>query len=166
MKEGDVVVDLGAAPGGWLQVSKKVIGEEGFILGVDILPIPAIDGIVTIERDITSTATADEISKILPRRADLILTDCSPKVSGIWDVDHARQVHLVEASLRIAGRVLRIGGHLIAKAFQGRLFKELFSKVENMFRNVYIAKPEASRKRSAEVYIVAKDFQGKYVEGG
>lgn len=159
LKEGSVVVDLGAAPGGWLQVSKQAVGEEGFVLGVDIQPIPAINGIVTINRDITKAATAEEISKTLPRKADLVLSDCSPKVSGIWNVDHARQIYLVEASLRIACRILRMGGSLVCKVFQGRLFKELLSKVESMFRNVYVTKPEASRKRSAEMYIIARDFQ-------
>lgn len=155
---------MGAAPGGWLQVSKQVVGVRGFVLGVDVQPIAAINGIVTIEKDITKIETAEDVLKNLPKKADLVLSDCSPKVSGTWDVDHARQIYLVESSLRIASRVLRIGGSLIAKAFQGRLFNELLSKVRKMFRNVYIAKPQASRKRSAEIYIVAKNFQGTFTE--
>ncbi|MFX0067639.1 MAG: RlmE family RNA methyltransferase [Promethearchaeota archaeon] len=166
LKEGDVVVDLGAAPGGWLQVSKQTVGEGGFVLGVDIQPIAAINGIVTMKRDITKTTTAEEISRTLPRKADLVLSDCSPKVSGIWDVDHARQIYLAEASLKIACRILRIGGSLVAKIFQGRLLKELLSRIKEMFRNVHVTKPEASRKRSAEIYIIARDFQGISTEDG
>ncbi|MFX0096415.1 MAG: RlmE family RNA methyltransferase [Candidatus Hodarchaeota archaeon] len=164
LKEGDVVVDLGAAPGGWLQISKQVVGEGGFVLGVDIQPIAAIDGIATMNRDITKTETAVEILKTLPRKADVVLSDCSPKVSGIWDVDHARQIHLAEASLKIASKILRIGGILVAKVFQGRLLKEFLSKVEDSFRSMYVTKPEASRKRSAEIYVIARDFRGIFTK--
>jgi 23S rRNA (uridine2552-2'-O)-methyltransferase len=162
IKTGDVVVDLGAFPGGWMQGARLLVGEEGFVLGIDLKPIKEFSwsNVKTLVGDIT-LLEEKTIRKELPRKADVITSDVSPNLSGIWEVDHARQMDLARKSVELAQVLLRRGGNLIVKAFQGEAFKELLDEVKARFRSVKIVKPKASRKRSAEVYIVAREFNLK-----
>ncbi len=163
LRRGDVVVDLGAAPGGWLQVARKAVGEDGFVLGVDLQPIDKLSGgnVVTIQADITEPGTAVTIENRLPKPAAVVLSDASPDISGIWDVDHARSVDLAQNVLGIAAKILKPGGRMMVKVFQGDMFDEFLVAVRKKFGFVKVSKPEASRKRSAEVYIIAKKFAGE-----
>ena len=163
IKLGDVVVDLGAAPGGWLQVSRKIVGGSGFVLGVDIEEIEPLefDNVVTIRGDIRRPEIIQRIRAILPRPADVVLSDVSPKVSGIWELDHARQIDLAEKSLDIAASVLRRNGNFFVKIFQGDLQDEFLNSVRNLFYGIRIVKPKASRRESAEVYVLGVDFKGR-----
>ncbi|MBS7606749.1 MAG: RlmE family RNA methyltransferase [Candidatus Bathyarchaeia archaeon] len=162
IKPGDVVVDLGAAPGGWLQVARQVVGDKGFILGVDVREIEPLDygNVHVILGDITDEETLRRIKAVLPRPADAVISDVSPNISGVWELDHARQIDLAEYSLRIALSILRRGGNLFIKVFQGEFFDEFLSEVKRYFRYVEVFKPKASRKESAEIYIVGMDYRG------
>jgi len=164
IKPGDVVVDLGAFPGGWIQGARLLVGEEGFVLGIDLKPIKAFtwSNVKTLVGDIT-LLEAKAIWDELPRKADVILSDVSPNLSGIWEVDHARQMALARQSVALARVLLCRGGNLLVKAFQGEAFKEFLDAVKARFYSVKVVKPKASRKRSAEVYIVARGFD---VHGG
>lgn len=159
IKESDMVVDLGAFPGGWIQGARMLVGEEGYVLGIDLKPIKPFpwSNVKTLVGDIT-TLEGEEILKQLPRRADVVLSDVSPNISGIWEVDHARQIDLARTSLKIATTLLQKGGNLLVKAFQGDLFKDFLEEVKARFRYVKVVKPGASRKRSAEIYVVALGF--------
>ena len=156
IKAGDVVVDLGAAPGGWLQVSRKIVGESGFVLGVDVRRIKPLgfNNVFTIVGDIRDSEIIGRIKAILPRPADVVLSDVSPRVSGVWEVDHARQIGLAERSLEIALEVLRSEGNFLVKVFQGYLHEEFLRLVRRCFYKVKVVKPKASRKESAEIYIL------------
>lgn len=160
LRHGDVVVDLGAAPGGWLQVARERVGDEGFVLGVDLQPIAKLsfDNVVTLAADITDETTSEMIQNKLPRAADIVLSDASPKISGVWDVDHARSIELGRAALAIAGAVLAPGGRLLVKVFQGEMFEDFVSDARRKFGFVKVSKPMASRKGSAEAYVIAKGF--------
>ena len=161
LQRGDVVVDLGAAPGGWLQVAREEVGKEGFVLGVDLQEITKLpyENIKTIVADITDASTLELIRNNLPRTADVVLSDASPKISGVWSIDHARSVELARAVLTIAGRVLAPGGRSLVKVFQGEFFKDFVGEVREKFEFVKISKPPASRKGSAESYLIAKGFK-------
>jgi len=163
LRRGGVVVDLGAAPGGWLQVSRERVGDGGFVLGVDLQQIAKLpyDNITTLVADITDEATPELIRKKLPKAADIVLSDASPKISGVWDVDHARSIELARAALAIAGAVLAPGGRLLVKVFQGDLFDDFVSDVQMKFSFVKVSKPAASRKGSAEAYVIAKGFASR-----
>ena len=156
MKLGDVVVDLGAAPGGWLQISRRIVGESGFVLGVDIDRIEPLGfaNVVTIVGDIRNPEIIGRIKALLPRPADVVLSDVSPNVSGVWELDHARQIGLAERSLEIALEVLRREGNFLVKVFQGYLHEEFLRLVRRCFYKVKVVKPKASRKESAEIYIL------------
>lgn len=161
LKRGDVVVDLGAAPGGWLQVAREEVGDEGFVLGVDLQEIVKLpyENVKTLVADITDPSTPELIRQNLPRVADVVLSDASPKISGVWSVDHARSIELADAALAIAGEVLGRGGRLLIKVFQGEFFQDFVQNVRKEFDYSKISKPPASRKGSAEVYIIAKEFK-------
>lgn len=161
LRRGHVVVDLGAAPGGWLQVARERVGNEGFVLGVDLQPIAELpyENVVTLVADITDSATPELIMAKLPRAADVVLSDASPKISGVWDVDHVRSVELARSALTIADVVLAPGGKLLVKVFQGGMFEELVAEVRRRFSSLKVTKPAASRRGSAEVYVVAKGFR-------
>ena len=163
MKPGDVVVDLGAAPGGWLQIAREIAGEKGFVLGVDTVQIEPLSypNVYTIVADIRDPETIRRAKALLPRPADAVISDVSPNVSGIWEVDHARQVELAERSLEIATYVLTDSGNFFVKVFQGDLFSQFLNKVRESFSIVKVIKPKASRKRSAETYVLGLNLKGQ-----
>jgi 23S rRNA (uridine2552-2'-O)-methyltransferase len=152
------VLDLCCAPGGWLQVAREELGDEGIVVGVDINRISNIDGVNFIRGDILEEETLKKILSI-SEEFDVVLSDCSPNVSGIWSVDHERQVFLARTSINIARKVLKKGGTLVIKAFQGSEYSKLLEEIRQYFGYVKTTKPEASRKTSAEMYIVAKNFR-------
>jgi 23S rRNA (uridine2552-2'-O)-methyltransferase len=159
IKKGDKVLDLGAAPGGWMQVSRELIGDEGFVLGVDLKEIKEFpqENVKTILGDFTKKETFEEIKSIMPR-ADVVISDASPEISGAWDIDHFRSVELCRNALEISKKILRPGGNLLLKIFQGKEAQEFFEEVKKNFRYTKRTKPKASRGKSAEIYIIAKGF--------
>jgi 23S rRNA (uridine2552-2'-O)-methyltransferase len=156
MNSGDVVIDLGAAPGGWLQASRKVVGNKGFVLGVDIKPISPIEfsNVHTVTGDINDTETIERISELLPRPADAVVSDVSPNISGIWELDQARQVDLARKSMQIATLLLKPRGNFFAKVFQGDMLNEFIKEVKQNFQFVKFVKPKASRAKSSEIYVL------------
>jgi 23S rRNA (uridine2552-2'-O)-methyltransferase len=155
---GDVVVDLGAAPGGWIQAARKTVGNKGFVLGVDlkhIEPFPQ-NYVRTIICDITEEEAAGQILDMLPRKADVVISDASPNISGIWEVDHARQIDLAHKALQIALQTLRPSGNLFVKVFQGDMLDDFTHKVKQHFETVLVVKPKASRAKSSEVFILGR----------
>jgi 23S rRNA (uridine2552-2'-O)-methyltransferase len=151
------VLDLGAAPGGWLQVASERIGEEGLVLGVDLQEIEdfGIPGVETFVGDVTEEDTLEEIRSFFQGKIDVILSDMAPNISGDWGLDHIRQIHLSRVVLVIADKILKKDGWVIIKTFQGYEHNKYIMEVKGMFEEVKIVKPKASRKKSAEVYIVA-----------
>lgn len=156
IKTGDVVVDLGATPGGWMQAARKAVGETGFVLGVDLKPIEPIEdtNVRSILGDITQPETVELIREFLPRAADAVLSDVSPNISGVWELDHARQIDLAGKSLQLALSVLRLGGSFFVKVFQGEMLDDFVSDMRQNFAFVRLIKPKASRRKSAELYVL------------
>lgn len=157
IKLHDVVVDLGAAPGGWIQAARKMTGKHGFVLGVDLKPIEPFtqEYIRTIVADLTEPDIADQILSFLPRRPDVVLCDAAPNVTGVWEVDHACQIDLATKAMEIAKCLLRPGGNFFVKVFQGDLLDDYISSVKDTFEEVKIVKPPASRAKSSEEYLMA-----------
>ena len=156
IRHGDVVVDLGAAPGGWMQAARKTVGKNGFVLGVDLKPIKPIEyeNVRSIEGDITQLETIAIINELLPCAADVVLSDVAPNVSGVWELDHARQIELARKSLQLALQVLRPGGNFFVKVFQGNMLNDFVSEVRQCFSIVRLVKPRASRRKSAELFVL------------
>ncbi|MEM3641550.1 MAG: RlmE family RNA methyltransferase [Candidatus Bathyarchaeia archaeon] len=156
IKKGDVVVDLGAAPGGWTQIARKIVGNKGFVLGIDlkhIQPFPE-KNVRTIVGDITEQETLQQILETLPRKADAVISDLSPNISGIWELDHARQIDLAQQALKIALEMLKPHGNFFVKVFQGDLLNDFIDMVKRNFEIVRIIKPKASRAKSSEIFIL------------
>ena len=155
IKNGDVVVDLGAAPGGWVQAARKIVGGRGFVLGVDLKPVEPFprSNVRTIIGDINEQETLEQILSMLPRKADVVISDASPNISGIWEVDHARQIDLAHQSLKIALETLRPLGNFFVKVFEGDLLVDFINKVKRHFEVVRIIKPKASRAKSSEIFV-------------
>ncbi|MBS7620706.1 RlmE family RNA methyltransferase [Candidatus Bathyarchaeota archaeon] len=162
IKEGDVVVDLGAAPGGWIQAARKIVGTAGFVLGVDIKPIEPFSekNIKTIIGDITEPDTTKQILEMLPRKADAVISDVSPNISGVWELDHARQIDLAQRALEIALETLNPGGNFFVKVFQGEMLNDFISMVKRHFEDVKIIKPKASMAKSSEIFILGMHLKG------
>lgn len=160
IKLGDVVVDLGAAPGGWIQVSQRIVGEKGFVLGIDIKQIEPFDlpNVATVVLNIIDPQTIDQIRQMLPCPADVLISDVSPNVCGIWELDHIRQIDLVRESMRIAESVLKPKGNFFVKVFQGSTLNNLVKEIKNHFTFVKLIKPKASRTKSAELYLLAMNY--------
>ncbi len=155
IKKRDTVVDLGAAPGGWLQVAKELSG--GKVVGVDILPIEGIEGVETIKGDIRLEATVEKIKeKIKKEGADVVICDAAPNLSGNWSYDHARSIDLATSALECAGKLLKPEGRFAVKVFQGDMFPEFLDKVRRHFVKVQAFTPKATRKQSAEIYVIGK----------
>jgi len=157
LKDARRVLDLGSAPGGWLQVVSEVIGDDGMVLGVDLEKIRdlGLPGVDTLIGDITTEDTLQDIREFFHGRVDVILSDMSPDVSGNWDLDQFRQIHLARVTLVMADELLRKDGWIVVKTFQGSEHERYVHEVREMFEKVKIVKPKASRKQSAEIYLVA-----------
>jgi len=154
IKRGDSVVDLGAAPGGWLQVAEKLSG--GKIVGVDLEGISYIPGVTTFRADITAESTVDLVKEALGGEADVVICDAAPNLSGAWDRDHAVSVDLARSALQMAKKLLKPRGNFVVKVFQGDMFTDYLNEVRKEFATVHAHSPVASRKESAETYVVAK----------
>ncbi|MCL2143509.1 MAG: RlmE family RNA methyltransferase [Methanomassiliicoccaceae archaeon] len=159
-RDGDSVVDLGASPGGWLQVAKERVGD-GKVIGVDLRPIKHLEGVVTILGDITSKETMNELLEKFGGKADVVLSDMAPNVGGHYSTDHARSVHLCMFAVGVADAVLKKNGKMVIKVFMGDLFHTLKKEIDDRFVNVKVHAPDATRATSSEVYIVAKGFRGR-----
>jgi len=162
IRKGDIVIDLGAAPGGWSQIAKELVGNHGSVIGIDILPIKPIEDIKFIQGDLTETSTVDKIKQIMKKNhADVVLSDMSPDISGNYSVDQARSLWLSEKALDAAKMLLKSGGNFVCKIFEGEDTKDFIEKVKQSFFIVKVFSPEASRKSSSEIYIISKSFKNR-----
>ncbi|HEU0046185.1 MAG TPA: RlmE family RNA methyltransferase [Nitrososphaera sp.] len=159
IKKGSKVVDLGCAPGGWLQVVTKEVGHAGKVVGIDLKPVESVAGATVLKGSIEDVDMFEKIAGILGSKADVILSDLAPNVSGLWDIDHARQISLSATALGFARRVLRVGGSAVFKVFEGDLLNEFRVDLKTSFGRVLLNKPSASRQESSELYIVCLDFK-------
>ena len=161
LKPGMTVVDLGSAPGGWSQVAIERIGHKGRVIASDILAMDSIAGVEFVQGDFTEEAVLEQIRAAIGEQpVDLVLSDMAPNMSGMKDVDQPRSMFLVELAVDMIGEVLKPGGNLVAKVFQGEGFDALLLEVRKLFQSVAVRKPDASRARSREVYLVAKGYRG------
>ncbi|RVT92162.1 RlmE family RNA methyltransferase [Rhodovarius crocodyli] len=160
LKPGQRIVDLGAAPGGWTQVSVARTGERGKVVGLDLLEMDVIAGATLLQGDFQEEADEKRVLEALAGPADLVLSDMAPNTTGHASTDHLRIIGLAELALDFALRVLTPGGAFVAKLFQGGAQNEMQALMKSRFTKVRYAKPEASRKDSSELYVVATGFKG------
>ncbi len=160
LRPGQVVVDLGAAPGGWSQVAQKIVGKQGVVIALDILPMEPLPGVEFIQGDFREEETLLQLRKLLAgRRVDLVISDMAPNISGMAAVDQPRAIYLCELALDFAQEVLQPGGGMVVKLFQGEGFDQYILDARAQFARVVTRKPKASRPRSREVYLVAEGFK-------
>ena len=157
---GATIVDIGAAPGGWSQIAKELVGEKGFVLAIDVLPVESIAGVDIIEGDFSEDEIYQQLlEKLGERRVNVVISDIAPNLSGIKIADQAKAMYLVELALDFAINTLDDNGSFIVKVFHGIGFEEFLKLVRSNFKKVLIRKPKSSRKESKEVYIVAKQIK-------
>jgi len=147
-----------------MQASRRIVGDEGFVLGVDVKSVEPIDvpNVRTLIGDITEPQTVEYVRELLPRSADVVVSDVSPNISGIWELDHVRQIDLARRSLQIAASILKPRGNFFVKVFQGDMLHDFVEEVKERFAFVKLIKPKASRAKSAELYVLGMNFrQGK-----
>jgi 23S rRNA (uridine2552-2'-O)-methyltransferase len=160
IKQGMTVIDLGAAPGGWAQYAVQKVGHKGRILALDILPMEPLAGVEFLQGDFTEQAVLDAVvGRLGGATADLVLSDMAPNISGENDVDQPRAMYLAELALELATKVLAPGGNLLLKAFQGEGFDAFLKELRVHFASVAVRKPKASRSRSREVYLLARNHR-------
>ena len=158
IKPGMVVVDLGSTPGSWSQVAAKRLGANGKIIALDILPMDPIRGVSFVQGDFREDQALLELTKALDgRQVDLVLSDMAPNITGIGVSDQARVMHLAELTLDFCSAHLKPGGDLLVKVFQGSGYMELRKAVDEVFESLLVRKPAASRDKSAEVYLLARN---------
>jgi 23S rRNA (uridine2552-2'-O)-methyltransferase len=160
LRPGRVCVDLGAAPGAWSQYARRKVGATGRVVASDILAMPELPGVEFVQGDFREELVLEQILSLLPERGvDLVLSDMAPNLSGVDVIDQPRSMHLAELALDMAGRVLKPGGDALIKVFQGAGFQELVQGARGRFGRVRLLKPQASRSRSPEIYLLAMQFR-------
>lgn len=163
--EGGAVADLGCAPGGWSQVLVDLVGPSGLVVGVDLQRVKPIPGAHFLQGDFTRRETHTRMSDLLATHGrselDAVVSDMAPDMSGSYDMDQARSIHLAEMALDFAVAHLRRGGHFACKVFEGKDFQVLRDEIRRHFRSVFQFHPPASRAASSEIYLVAKGFKGR-----
>lgn len=160
IKPGMNIVDLGAAPGGWCQYAKSIMGDSGKIIAIDLLPFDPIVGVDFIQGDFADNEVYEELlNKVAGNKIDLVMSDLAPNMSGLSAVDQPKSMYLVELALEFAEKVLDPKGTFVVKIFQGEGFDEFVRNVRAKFKKVVIRKPKASRPRSREVYLLASEYK-------
>jgi 23S rRNA (uridine2552-2'-O)-methyltransferase len=162
LRPGMTVVDLGAAPGGWSQVARPLVGDAGRVIALDMLPMEPLAGVEFIQGDFTEDDALQALETALGETGvDLVMSDMAPNMSGVAAVDQAKAMYLAELALEFARSRLKPGGDFVVKVFQGADFDGFLREVRTLFRKVQVVKPKASRPRSKEVYLLALDLQVK-----
>jgi 23S rRNA (uridine2552-2'-O)-methyltransferase len=157
LNKGNCVVDIGCAPGGWLQVALSEVGHKGKVIGIDIKKIEPLNEAFLIQGNIEDEDIINSILKFSNSNVDVVLSDLSPNVSGNWDLDHARQIDLTRSALKLSDKILKKGGKVVLKVFQGDMLNELIVKLKKEFKKVILTKPNASRQVSSEIYLICID---------
>ncbi|MDW3625452.1 MAG: RlmE family RNA methyltransferase [Nitrososphaeraceae archaeon] len=157
LNKGHCVVDIGCAPGGWLQVALSEVGYKGKVIGIDIKKIEPLNEAFVIQGNIEDEDIINSILKISNSNVDVVLSDLSPNVSGNWDLDHARQIDLTRSALKLTDKILKKGGKVVLKVFQGDMLNELIVEIKKEFKKVILTKPNASRQVSSEIYLICID---------
>ena len=163
IKEGDTVVDLGAAPGGWSQVALEKVGEEGIVVGVDLNRFKRFheENYYGMRGDFTTPEVQEKIMELIGGKAKVVMSDASPSLSGIKNIDQLRSIDLVYAVIDIAENILEEKGNLVMKVFQGPDYKPMLDSLKGKFRQVKTTKPPSSRKKSSEMYVVGLGYKPK-----
>jgi len=156
---GSIIIDFGAAPGGWMQISSEKVGEKGLVLGIDLKRVtPFTENTITLTCDIFDPNISEKILGLLPRKADVVLSDLSPDIIGVWQVDHLRQIDMVLQVVDLLPHILQLNGSAILKIFEGEATRNFLNTVNGIFSKVHISKPPASRGKSSELYLVCKNY--------
>lgn len=156
IRPGDRVLDLGAAPGGWSQAGLTLVGDRGKVVGVDLDHIAPLEGVVFIKGDMRDEQTVKEVLKEMGE-ADVVISDMSPNISGVYSVDQARSFELAMCAVDFSKRVLRPGGNMLTKVFEGEDFPTFLREIKGYFRLIKPFSPRASRSKSSEIYVVCKN---------
>lgn len=157
IRPGTVLADLGSTPGSWCQVAARIVGEQGRVFALDILPMDPVPGVAFIQGDFREQEVLDQFVELLDGRAlDLVISDMAPNISGMSAMDQARSFHLTELALEFARDHLKPGGSFLVKVFQGSEFQAYLKEMRELFSEVATRKPKASRDRSSEVYLLGK----------
>jgi 23S rRNA (uridine2552-2'-O)-methyltransferase len=160
LKPGQVCLDLGAAPGAWSQYAQRRVGRKGRVVATDILSMSDLPGVEFVQGDFREEAVFEQVMARVPLgEVDVVLSDMAPNLSGVDVIDQPRAMHLAELALDMAGRVLKPGGAALIKVFQGAGFPELLQSARARFARVKLVKPQASRSRSPEIYLLAMQFR-------
>ncbi len=160
LKPGQLVLDLGAAPGGWSEYASRIVTDRGRVIAVDFLPIEAISGVEILQGDFTEQSTLDELLRAVgEQRFDLVLSDMAPNLSGMHSIDQPKAVNLAEIAFDLTREFLTPEGAFVVKLFQGEGFEGLISSYRLAFNSVKLRKPDASRDRSNEIYAVCRGLR-------
>jgi len=160
IQNGDIVLDLGAAPGGWSQVAVKFVGSSGKVIASDILPIDEINGVNFLQGDFTEQSVYDNLLKMTDdSKVNVVLSDMAPNMSGQLSVDQPKSMYLAELAIDMATKTLEINGSFVVKVFQGDGFDNYLQNARKTFKKVSVIKPKASRPRSKEVYLLATQLK-------
>ncbi len=157
-RKGDIVVDLGAAPGSWSQYAVERVGEDN-VMAIDLQRIRDIDGVTVYRADVTDEVEMQRMA-IIAGEVNVVISDMAPDITGNYSMDHARSIYLARSALDFCGRVLKEGGVFVVKVFQGEDFKNFLDELEKFFYSVRCHSPKASRDSSSEMYVIAKGFKG------
>ncbi|MBE9526563.1 MAG: 23S rRNA (uridine(2552)-2'-O)-methyltransferase RlmE [Proteobacteria bacterium] len=161
IKPGMNVVDLGAAPGGWSQVVRQFVGAKGKVVALDILPMDQLAQVDFVLGDFQEESVLNELLSVVNNEPiDLVISDMAPNITGVKAVDQPKSIYLLELAMDLANQVLKPGGTLLMKVFQGEGFQPLLAELRQQYQKVITRKPDASRSRSSEVYLLAKGFKG------
>ena len=158
LKKGSRVLDIGSYPGGWLQVARSEVGNSGLVIGTDIKQIENLKDVLFLNYSVEDPALQEYLITHI-RHIDVVLSDLSPNISGIWEIDHIKQINLSRIAFHVAGRVLQNGGTGIFKLFDGEMLKDFINELSNQFQRIKLSKPVASRQSSSEMYIVCSGYQ-------
>ena len=160
IRPGMIIIDLGAAPGGWAAVAKQLTGKQGRVIALDVLPMPALAGVEFLQGDFSEESIEAQLLACIDNcGVDLVMSDMAPNMSGIGDVDQSRSMYLAEQALAFAVKVLKTGACLLVKVFQGAGFDEFLKDMRSCFSQVKIRKPNASRARSNEIYLLGSGYK-------